>query len=66
MTDPEPEPDRTEGSEDDVKRKFREALDRKRGRRGDQKAEGASKDSSKVHGTHGPVGTPRSFRRKSG
>lgn len=67
MADTEPEPgDRTEGSEDDVKRKFREALDRKRGRQGDQKGEGKSKDPSKVHRAHGPASTQRSFRRKSG
>jgi len=48
---------------DDVKRKFREALDRKRGAHGS--AEGA-READKVHGSHGPAVSRRSFRRKSG
>jgi len=50
---------------DDVKRKFREALDRKRGAQSAANAEGAH-DTGKVHGAHGPASTRRSFRRKSG
>jgi hypothetical protein len=50
---------------DDVKRKFREALDRKRaGHGGDTAGQGKSQD--KVHGAHGPASNRRSFRRKSG
>ncbi len=49
---------------DDMKRKFREALDRKRGAQ-TANAEGAH-DTGKVHGSHGPASTRRSFRRKSG
>ena len=50
---------------DDVKRKFREALDRKRaGHGGDAAGQGKSQD--KVHGAHGPASNRRSFRRKSG
>ncbi len=50
---------------DEVKRKFREALDRKR----EIHAEGSGKggqDSSKIHGAHGPARSNRQFRRKSG
>jgi hypothetical protein len=50
---------------DDVKRKFREALDRKRGVHAAANAEGAQ-DTGKVHGAHGPAANRRSFRRKSG
>ena len=52
--------------QDDVKRKFREALERKQGR-ADQQGEGARRgDRSKIHGAHGPESAQRSFRRKSG
>ncbi|MDQ2810769.1 MAG: DUF5302 domain-containing protein [Actinomycetota bacterium] len=50
---------------DDMKRKFREALDRKRGTHATANAEG-SQETSKVHGSHGPAASRRSFRRKSG
>jgi len=50
---------------DEVKRKFREALERKRGAHASANAEGAQ-DTGKVHGSHGPASTRRSFRRKSG
>jgi hypothetical protein len=49
---------------EDTKRKFREALERKRGAQ-TANAEGAH-DTGKVHGSHGPASTRRSFRRKSG
>lgn len=52
-------------AEDDVKRKFREALERKNAQ-ADKKAESSARDSSKVHGKHGPAGGRRTFRRKSG
>jgi hypothetical protein len=48
---------------DELKRKFREALDRKRSAHAS--AEGAH-DTGKVHGSHGPAVSRRSFRRKSG
>ena len=48
---------------DELKRKFREALERKRGTHAS--AEGAH-DTGKVHGSHGPAVSRRSFRRKSG
>ncbi|HEY6295859.1 MAG TPA: DUF5302 domain-containing protein [Streptosporangiaceae bacterium] len=50
---------------EDTKRKFREALERKRGAQTAANAEGAH-DTGKVHGSHGPASTRRSFRRKSG
>jgi hypothetical protein len=50
---------------DEVKRKFRAALDRKRGAHASANAEGAQ-DTGKVHGSHGPAASRRSFRRKSG
>jgi Family of unknown function (DUF5302) len=48
---------------DELKRKFREALERKRGAHAS--AEGA-RDNGKVHGSQGPAVSRRSFRRKSG
>lgn len=49
---------------DDMKRKFREALEKKNG---SQRAGEAHLDgSSGVHGVHGPAGHKREFRRKSG
>jgi hypothetical protein len=47
----------------DTKRKFREALERKRGNHAS--AEGVD-NTGKVHGSHGPAASRRSFRRKSG
>jgi hypothetical protein len=58
-----PEPD---GSEDELKRKFREALERKRSKEAEQNAGQGGQDSGKVHGTRGPARNRRSFRRKSG
>lgn len=57
-----PAPD---AAEDDVKRKFREALERKnhKGRTG-QASDGDS--TAKIHHTHGAAGGKREFRRKSG
>jgi len=52
-----------EGGQYDLKRKFREALARKRG----TETEGAAHtDASKIRGAHGPAASQRSFRRKSG
>jgi hypothetical protein len=50
----------------DLKRKFREALARKRGMQADAADIAANTDASKVRGTHGPAANQRSFRRKSG
>lgn len=74
MTDqpasPEDGPDRPadaehSGPEDDLKRKFREALDRRRDSKADASS-GRGTDPSKIHGTHGKSGGARNFRRKSG
>ena len=57
--------DKTEssGASEDMKRKFREALEKKNStqRSGEAHLDG----DSQVHGTHGAV-TKREFRRKSG
>jgi hypothetical protein len=50
---------------DEVKRKFREALDRKREQHKTANAEGAQA-TGKVHDAHGPASSRRTFRRKSG
>jgi Family of unknown function (DUF5302) len=49
---------------DDPKEKFREALERKKGKQ--HPHESASQNSSKVHDAHSAVGGKRNFRRKSG
>ncbi|MBA9004896.1 MULTISPECIES: DUF5302 domain-containing protein [Thermomonospora] len=56
-----------EGSEDDIKRKFREALQRKQGAQADSGVGSGGKGSAKVRGSaHGPARGQRQFRRKSG
>lgn len=68
---PAPESPREEAAEDatakpdldETKRKFREALERKH--RTHATTEGAD-HTGKVHGSHGPAASRRSFRRKSG
>ena len=51
-------------SAEDVKRKFREALDKKHAHGGrDVSDEG---ESAKIHGAHGPAKAQQMFRRKSG
>jgi Family of unknown function (DUF5302) len=50
--------------DDAAKDKFREALERKRGKQHPHEA--ASQNSSKVHDTHSAAGGKRTFRRKSG
>ena len=50
---------------DDVKAKFREALDRKRQVHAEGQGKGAH-EAGKVSGAHGPAASRRSFRRKSG
>jgi len=48
-----------------VKRKFREALERKRQVHAEGQGKGGQ-DTGKIHGAHGPAASRRSFRRKSG
>ncbi|MFI6038533.1 DUF5302 domain-containing protein [Streptomyces sp. NPDC051315] len=50
----------------DLKRKFQEALARKRGMQADAAEHAANSGASKVRGAHGPASSQRSFRRKSG
>jgi len=59
------QPDTAKPDLDELKPKFREALERKRGAHASANAEGAQ-DTGKVHGSHGPATSRRSFRRKSG
>jgi hypothetical protein len=49
---------------DQTKRQFRDALERKRNRQ--HATNGAGQSESKVHGEHGRAGAKRTFRRKSG
>jgi hypothetical protein len=51
---------------DEVKRKFREALERKHGAHADGQAKNGKDNGKGVHGAHGPAASRRSFRRKSG
>lgn len=53
-------------AEDEVKRRFREALERKQGKNAAGNGSASGKDPSKVHSAHGPAASRRSFRRKSG
>jgi len=53
-------------AEDEARRKFREALDRKRAKEAGTGRGRGGKDTGKIHGAHGPAGQRRSFRRKSG
>jgi hypothetical protein len=50
----------------EVKDKFRQALDRKRGSQAERDAAGDGLTSSKIHGEHAAAKTQRTFRRKSG
>jgi len=53
-------------TEDGVKRRFREALERKQEKNATVNGSASGKDPSKVQSAHGPAGSRRSFRRKSG
>jgi len=65
-TGPDPvQPDPAGPDLDEMKRKFRAALDRKRGEHATANADG-TQETGKVHGSHGPAASRRSFRRKSG
>ncbi|HEY2128433.1 MAG TPA: DUF5302 domain-containing protein [Streptosporangiaceae bacterium] len=72
MADAAPGPESAEDDaeperpEDEMKRKFRAALDRKRGQLAEHNSRQAGKGGGKVQGAHGPAQSKRSFRRKSG
>ena len=53
-------------AEDESRRKFREALERKRAKEAGADRARGGQDTGKIHGVHGPAGQKRSFRRKSG
>ena len=53
-------------SNDPVKDKFREALERKRGQHADRDAASDHLGGSKIGGEHASAKTKRTFRRKSG
>ena len=64
-----PDPDESaaqEGTVDDVKAKFLEALNRKNKKHSDDQATSDAHGDSKIHGEHGKAGGGRTFRRKSG
>lgn len=50
---------------DETKRKFREALEKKK-QQASQRGEAHLDGESNIHGTHGKIETKREFRRKSG
>lgn len=56
----------TTGASDDMKRKFREALEKKNAQSRRREGEAHLDGDSAVHATHGPAGGKREFRRKSG
>lgn len=51
-------------STEDVKRKFREALDKKHAHGGRDVSDDG--ENAKIHGAHGPAKAQQMFRRKSG
>jgi len=56
----------TPSASDDMKRKFREALEKKNASARRREGEAHLDGESAVHSTHGPAGGKREFRRKSG
>lgn len=50
---------------EDVKDRFKEALERKKGQAAGRNAAGAT-TGQKIHGAHGPESHQKTFRRKSG
>lgn len=59
-------PDEQPGDIDDVKRKFREALDRKKQASAKDAASAGARTQGKAHAAGGPATSRRQFRRKSG
>lgn len=58
------EPSKSTDPSDETKRKFREALERKKNAAA--KGESHLTGGSAIHGAHGPADHRRDFRRKSG
>ena len=72
-TSPEPErpddpedPDEPEDPKEEAKRKFREALERKRAREAGITPGLGGKHAGNVQGGHGPARSRRAFRRRGG
>ncbi len=60
-------PDPKDVDQDDAaRRRFREALERKKGRAGGDAGAASEGGSAKPHGASGPAKSQRTFRRKSG
>jgi len=55
-----------ESAADEMKRKFRAALDHKQSQLAEHNARQGGKGGGKVQGAHGPAQSKRAFRRKSG
>jgi hypothetical protein len=66
MADAGPEREGSAEEEKEMKRRFREALERQRAEQAEANAARGGKDAGKVQGAHGPAGSRRSFRRKTG
>jgi hypothetical protein len=63
---PEAEPGAAADDLDETKRKFREALDRKKQAHASDQAAAGNRVAGKAHGAGGPATSRRQFRRKSG
>jgi hypothetical protein len=68
MTSQQPQPSEAPSNreDDELHRRFREALDRKRNRNTAGSAGSGDDQGAKPHGTTGPAKQQRTFRRKSG
>jgi hypothetical protein len=66
--EPEPAPAAPSAADDldETKRKFREALDRKKQAHASDTAAAGNRTAGKAHGAGGPATSRRQFRRKSG
>ena len=62
MSPSDDKPGPEQPTEDETKRKFREALAAKQGRKGEDHIDSAAQQAQ----SHGPVETKRNFRRKTG
>lgn len=62
---PEPDADETARAAEETKRKFREALERKKAQSHGTGTDHRDGESS-IHSAHGPASHQREFRRKSG
>jgi hypothetical protein len=60
----DPDPSSAKTSAEDVKRKFREALDKKHAHGGRDVSDDG--EHTKIHDAHGPAKAQQMFRRKSG